>query len=155
MIIVGYPGIGKSTLGGKHNCLDLESSLFFDSNGIRPTKWYDYYYNIATSLSKQGYIVLTSTHTSIINKLNKFSNEKIVAIIPSPLLKDDWIKKLEKRAKETKSDKDFRAFINSKDNFDSNISSLINNKMDKYIIKDMNYKLEDIIKEIVDKYSKE
>lgn len=155
MIIAGYPGIGKSSISGKVNCIDLESSLFFDSNGVRPAKWYDYYYNVATSLSKQGYVVLISTHASIINKLSKFSDEKIITIIPSPTLKDEWIYKLKNRARETKLDKDFRAYINSKDMFDSNISSLMNNnKIDKYIIKDMNYKLENIIKELVDKYSK-
>ena len=152
MIIIGYPGIGKSTIGGKLNCIDLESSSFFNSNGVRPAEWYEYYCNIANYLSKQGYNVLISSHASVTKKLIKSSDEDIIIIAPSPLLKDEWVEKLRKRAKNTKSDKDFRAYINSKDNYDSNISNIINNdKVKKYIIKNMDYKLEDIIKEIVEK----
>ena len=151
MIIIGYPGIGKSTIAGKFNCIDLESSLFFDSNGVRPPKWFDYYYNIATSLSNQGYVVLISSHSSIINKL-KNSNEQVVEIIPSPVLKYEWINKLKLRAEQSKSDKDFRAYLNCKDNFDSNISNMMNNKFDKFIIKDIDYKLDNIIKQLVEKY---
>ena len=37
MIIVGYPGVGKSTLvQHKENCIDLESSCFDKSN----INWY-------------------------------------------------------------------------------------------------------------------
>ena len=39
MIYVGYQGIGKSSIAGKHNCIDLESGNFWD-NGVRADNWY-------------------------------------------------------------------------------------------------------------------
>ena len=44
MIVVGYQGIGKSSIGGKHNCIDLESSNFY-IDGKRDNDWYKIYCN--------------------------------------------------------------------------------------------------------------
>lgn len=46
MIIIGYPGIGKSTLGGQNDVIDLDSSNFWN-NGKRPDDWYVYYCKVA------------------------------------------------------------------------------------------------------------
>lgn len=55
-IVVGYQGVGKSTLA-YHNrsVIDLESSNFF-VDGKRDEKWYIPYCNIARSLARQGYL---------------------------------------------------------------------------------------------------
>ena len=151
MIIIGYPGIGKSTLAGKLNCIDLESSLFNNSNGNKYSDWTDYYCKIADDLSKQGYNVFISSHSLVRTKIKKISKEKIICIIPSMTLKDEWINRLKKRAERTKLDKDIRAYIYVKSNFENNISEMRSSGFNYYIIKDMNYKLEKIIKDIVDK----
>lgn len=40
MIILGYPGIGKSTIcRDNQKYIDLESSNFYDEYGNRPDKW--------------------------------------------------------------------------------------------------------------------
>ena len=52
MIIIGYQGIGKSTLAGKDNkFIDLESGNFW-VNGERVENWYIPYCQIAEHLSK-------------------------------------------------------------------------------------------------------
>ena len=105
MIIIGYQGIGKSTLAGR-NCryIDLESSCFW-INGKRPDDWYLYYCSIAEHLSKQGYIVFVSSHEVVRTRL-EWSCEDVVIVYPSIELNDYWISKLEKRYTETKLDKD-------------------------------------------------
>jgi ABC-type proline/glycine betaine transport system ATPase subunit len=56
-VVVGYQGIGKSTLAFHNNrVIDLESSNFF-VDGERPANWHIIYCNIARALCKQGYIV--------------------------------------------------------------------------------------------------
>ena len=91
MIIIGYPGIGKSTLAGQNNYIDLESSNFWNK-GKRPDDWYIYYCNIALDLSRQGYVVFVSSHEAVRNRLKyAITDERIICIYPSLELKDEWI----------------------------------------------------------------
>lgn len=65
MIIIGYPGIGKSTLAGKdHKFIDLESSNF-KIEDERSEDWYKVYCKVAEDLSRQGYIVFVSSHLAV------------------------------------------------------------------------------------------
>ena len=61
MIVIGYQGIGKSSLAGKNNCIDLESGNFW-VDGKRSDDWYKIYCNIALHLHRQGFTVFTSSH---------------------------------------------------------------------------------------------
>ena len=91
MIIIGYQGIGKSTLTArKRGYIDLESSCFWYNNQ-RPDDWYIYYCQIAEDLSRQGYKVFTSSHEVVRNFLKK-SKEMVFIVCPSVSLKDEWIK---------------------------------------------------------------
>lgn len=148
MIIIGYQGVGKSTIAGKFNCIDLESSNFFIGDK-RPDNWFVPYCQIAEHLSQQGYIVLVSAHNVVRQRLKKYSKEKIYAVIPSISLKDDWIKKLKNRYDTTKSEKDMKAYLNAKDSYEYNLSEIRNDCSNTYIIKSMNYNFEDIILEII------
>ena len=47
LIVIGYQGIGKSSIGGKYNCIDLESSNFYIDDK-RDNDWYKIYCNIKT-----------------------------------------------------------------------------------------------------------
>ena len=69
MIYCGYQGIGKSTLGGKFNIIDLESGNFWVNN-VRVNEWYAIYANMAQHLSNQGFIVFTASHKIFRDYLN-------------------------------------------------------------------------------------
>lgn len=144
MIIVGYQGIGKSTLA---NCclkyIDLESGCFW-VNGKRAEDWYIPYCQMAEYLSKQGYYVFTSSHEPVRKLLTK-SSEKVIAICPHPDLRDEWIAKLRKRAEDTGLEKDHKAFLNAADRYTENINEIANDIEDTRYITSLEYDLEGII----------
>lgn len=148
MIIIGYPAIGKSTLALKsNNIIDLESSLF-RYNGQRPSNWCIYYCQLAEYLSQQGFNVFVSSHKEVRNRLKECCKEPIRCIVPSRDLKSDWIEKLKKRYEESKLQKDFNAWTNSEDSYDGNVEDMLNDKIESYVIDDINYNLEEIVDKI-------
>lgn len=144
MIIIGYQGIGKSTLA-KNNLkfIDLESGCFW-VDGKRDANWYIPYCQMAEHLSKQGYCVFTSSHEPV-RKLLAKSSEQVVAICPHPDLKDKWIEKLRKRAEDSGLEKDHKAFLNAADRYTENIKEVANDIADTRYITDMVYDLEKLI----------
>lgn len=142
MIVIGYQGIGKSSLAGRdHKYIDLESSNFW-VDGKRAEDWYKPYCNIAEHLSKQGYIVFTSSHEVVRNRLAE-STEPVVVVYPAPELKNMWIDKLENRYRDTRSEKDYKAMMNAKDRYLDNIQELATCEIPfKLVLKDFNYDLE-------------
>lgn len=143
MIISGYQGIGKSTLAGKNNYIDLESGNFW-VDGKRSDDWYKPYCQIANHLSEQGYIVFVSSHKEVRKEL-ECSNEPVFVIFPSINLKEQWVKKLEERYEKTNLDKDYRALMNAKDRYKENISELMLGNLAFYEIDKIDYNLENII----------
>lgn len=147
MIIVGYQGIGKSTLAKNGNgFIDLESSNFF-VNGVRQNDWYIPYCNIAMNLSEQGYTVFVSSHECVRNYLSFHADQaRLVIVCPSLRLKDQWIEKLEKRYQDTGLVKDYKAMMNAKDRYEENIKELMNTVGFEVLqIDTMDYKLSDVI----------
>ena len=143
MIVIGYQGIGKSTLAGRNNkFIDLESGNFW-VDGKRAEDWYKAYCNIAEHLSKQGFIVFISSH-EVVRKQLENSDEIIAVVYPSVELKDEWIDRLEKRYEESGLEKDYKALMNAKDRYEENIKELSesNYKYHKIAIIDMIYDLE-------------
>ena len=139
MIIIGYQGIGKSTMAGKNKCIDLESgNLWVD--GKRADNWYIPYCQIANHLSEQGYTVFVSSHEVVRNELKK-SKESVFVICPNVHLKDEWIKKLKDRYERTKLDKDFKAWKNAEDRYEENIKELVFSGFEGHYIMSMNYDL--------------
>ena len=143
MIISGYQGIGKSSLAGKNNCIDLESGNFW-VDGERADDWYKVYCQIANHLSQQGYVVFVSSHEVVRKELEK-SKEQVFVIFPAIDLKDAWIRKLEERYNKTKLDKDYRALMNAKDRYKENITELMRGNLKFYEITKMTYQLDSII----------
>ena len=143
MIISGYQGIGKSSLAGKNNCIDLESGNFW-IDGERADDWYKVYCQIANHLSEQGYVVFVSSHEVVRKELEK-SKEQVFVIFPAIDLKDQWIAKLQNRYDKTKLDKDYRALMNAKDRYKENITELMQGNLKFYEITRINYYLDDII----------
>lgn len=143
MIIVGYQGIGKSTLAGKNNCIDLESGNFW-VDGKRADDWYKPYCQIANHLSEQGYTVFTSSHEVVRKELEK-SNEKVFVVFPAINLKDKWIDKLKARYETTGLDKDFKALANAEDRYKENITELMTGNLKFCEITNMDYDLRTIV----------
>lgn len=139
MIIVGYQGIGKSTLAGNYNCIDLESGNFW-VDGKRDEKWYIPYCQIANHLSEQGYTVFTSSHEVVRKELEK-SKEKVYIVCPALSLEEEWVNKLFNRWMDTDLDKDYKAYMNALDRYKENITELINSGFPACEITSMDYDL--------------
>lgn len=143
MVIVGYQGIGKSTLAKtKNGFIDLESSNFF-IDGKRSTDWYIPYCKIALNLSAQGYNVFVSSHEVVRTYLADHHTQELAVVCPSKDLRDEWIEKLARRYQTTNLDKDFKAWKNAVVRYDENIDELLNQYGFDYcvIIDSMNYDL--------------
>ena len=146
MIIIGYQGIGKSTLANESSkYIDLESGNFWH-NGVRPDNWYVFYCQIAEHLSQQGYDVFVSSHEVVRNRLKKYSKESICVVCPSVELKDEWIKKLKERFEASKLEKDYKAWMNAEDRYTENISELKNTGFKCVEITSMDYDLETLVR---------
>ena len=145
MIIIGYQGIGKSSISGKgSNRIDLESGNFWH-NGMRPDDWYIYYCQIADHLSKQGFTVFTSSHKLVREELAN-SKEDIWVVYPSLSLKDEWVEKLKKRYEQTQSEKDYKAWKNAEQMYDDNINDLKSSPFRRFEITSMDYDLYRMVK---------
>lgn len=150
MIVIGYQGIGKSTLAARNlKYIDLESSNFwFDDpetkQRVRHSNWYEMYCNVAEDLSRQGYVVFVSSHQPVRERLLK-SEEYVITCVPSLDLKEQWIEKLHIRFKESGLEKDYKAYMNALDRFTENITEIINSGFDALVINDMHYDLRNLI----------
>lgn len=154
MIIIGYQGIGKSTLANKDDkFIDLESCSFWltntDGSRYRYDNWYEMYCNVAEHLSQQGYIVFISSHEVVRNRL-KQSKERVFTLYPDVSLKDQWIKKLAKRYHESRLDKDYRALMNAIDRYEENIREIENSNFDNIVIRNIDYDLKKLITSNID-----
>lgn len=165
MIITGYQGIGKSTLASKYDkIIDLESSSFWKTEEVygiekrtRPDDWHIYYCQVAMHLSSQGYIVFVSSHAEV-RKFLGFHNpdcSHYCAIYPYKKVKEDWLKKLKDRYLDSNSDKDLRAYEFAVNNYDQSTYDMWYESQygEEYykavkIIEDINYNLEDLVKEL-------
>lgn len=140
MIYIGYPGIGKTTLGGKNQFIDLESSLFHEGTNPNSLNWIERYCKVADDLSQQGYDVFMSSHKQVRQYL---STNKIpyICIFPSLKLKEQWINHLSQR---TPSIKNKKALDRALTHYEEDIKDLLN---EPYIIvlHSLNYDLEELI----------
>ena len=158
MIIIGYPGIGKSSLStSAKGYIDLESSNFWyweNDNKVRDKNWYVAYCNIAVDLSKQGYKVFVCHNGVVQNRLkemkkNKNFEENIICCTPTLELKDKWIEKLKDRYNYSQSDKDYSAYIIAADHYEEDVNGIINCGFPTVQIKNMDYSLEKILSDFI------
>lgn len=150
MIIIGYPGIGKSTLAGRDNkYIDLESGCFW-VDGKRADDWYVAYCQVAEHLSRQGYVVFVSSHEVVRKQLVK-STEDVAVVYPALELRDEWIDRLEHRYQGSGLKKDYKALMNAKDRYNDNIYELINCEIPyKICLLSMKYDLKFLVDNIGD-----
>lgn len=144
MIVIGYQGIGKSTLSNNDlRFVDLESGNFW-VDGKRADDWYKSYCQIAEHLSKQGYIVFTSSHEVVRNQLVN-SEEQVICCVPDLSLKDEWIQKLKNRYETSGLDKDYKAYMNAVDRYTENITEIANSEFGVLWLDNMDYELDTMI----------
>ena len=143
MIVIGYQGIGKSTLAKNDiRCIDLESGNFW-VRGKRYDEWYIPYCKIAVELSNQGYVVFVSSHDVVRECLSINRNgNTIQTYVCYPILglKDSWIAKLKERYDKSGLDKNYKAWMN-----EENIIELANSGFMQLPIMSMNYDLKHIV----------
>lgn len=153
MIIIGFPGIGKSTLASNNDkFVDLESSYFKTPNA-RNDDWVVDYCKLAEVLSRNGHIVFISSHKAVRDYLAKMdTSETVACIFPSERIKYDWLRKLEYRYMITGLYKDYRSFIRARDRYDDDIRELYSDDgiSYKWVITDINYNLEEEIHKLFD-----
>ncbi len=148
MIVIGYQGIGKTTLAKQNKrYVDLESSCFWFA-GKREDNWFEVYCNIAEHLSKQGYVVLVSPHNEVRNRL-KTSNEMVAAFIPNLKLKDKWIEKLKKRWDVDKSDKNYKAYMSAACDYEKHIIDIFTDGFYTVILNNFDYDLQREVEDII------
>ena len=148
MIVIGYQGIGKSTLAkNKNGYIDLESGCFW-KNGNRINDWYIYYCQIAEHLSNQGNVVFVSSHKPV-REYMKSSNERVICVYPSILLSEEWKVKLQHRYNETRLEKDYKAWMNAEEMYHENISDLMMCGIPHAEIDHMDYDLNEIITGVI------
>ena len=159
LIICGFPGIGKSSIGGWNNCIDLESSYFShteDGYTLSSKDWAWRYCEIALDLANQGYTVLISCHESVRNFLNEKvkyralsgCNVPIVIFRPSPNMKEAWAIRLVNRYLKSGLDKDLRAFEGAIKNWEETQQHMNGQYLTIYYPKDITYDLRDCILKI-------
>lgn len=154
MIIIGYQGIGKSSVIARYphkKRIDLESSNFW-YNGKRHDDWYIYYCQIAMDLSSQGFTVFVSSHKEVRDFLLSQDKEAIYVIYPDLSIKKQWIERLERRYNDYPTDKNFKALMGAKERYEENIKDLMLMPVKRRIITTTKYDLDDIITPIEKSY---
>lgn len=143
-IVIGYPGIGKSTLSKNINkCIDLDSSTFSGTNG-----WEVIYCNTAISLAKDNNIVFVSCH----DRVQQFFNSikclvPVFVCYPSINICNEWIVKLASRFNNDPSPKNRRALARAVSKYEEDISNLEKTHFHKIIIESTDYDLVDGMKQ--------
>ena len=148
LIMIGYPGIGKSSCAGKNGCIDLESGNFWV--GVkREINWYIPYCKIAMDLANQGYTVFTSSHSTVREQLASMpllpNVGKVVVFCPESRFKTEWIQRLQDRYDKTKLVKDYNALTHAKEYFTENVRDLFNCGLPVYYPSWMDYDLMDYV----------
>jgi len=145
MIIVGYPGIGKTSAADfNENCIDLDSTSF-EIDGCYPANWETIYINIAKSLSDQRYIVFVNSSECVRKELIRRNIEDVAVCVPSLHLESEWTKKLLDRYNKSKKEEDFRAYASAETCYSYYIKSMLEDAQkagwSSIVLEDMKYNL--------------
>ena len=128
MIIIGFSGIGKSSVTrayeGDTNTtgyIDLESSNF-----VKDDNWVKEYCNLALDLDLQGYNVFVSSHKAVREYLAEKQDifPDIMEVFPSKEMRTEWLNRLESRYMKCKTDKNERALNYMRNNFGTAVDEM-------------------------------
>ena len=167
MIIIGYPGIGKSYNSGydivkSTAYIDLESHNFWNEYDIpydpntrrrdRDPNWFETYCKLAIDLSNQGYRVFVSSHMSVQGQLRGSKKHDIIVCYPHESLKQKWILRLRERylnCLDEDTEKNRRAIEAVIENFDRDIDAMRHSGFPTLEIMDMEYNLRELIEDFL------
>ena len=148
LIVIGYPGIGKTTLAMNDvQYIDLDSSAFWVDNK-RPPKWWIPYCNIAVSLAEEGYVVFVSSQVQVREYLLNSPiplGVDIALCFPDMTLRIPWIDRLRTRYERTQLDKDYRAWKEAETHYYDNIRQFLSYKGNRIVIDSMEYDLKKLL----------
>ena len=156
LIVCGYPGIGKSSIAGWNNCIDLESSLFShdeDSRRKSDNNWVREYCDLAYYLALQGYTIMTSTHIAVIDYFDRFKvtyykDVPIVIFCPRYDMKKAWAIRLVNRYLNSENKKDLRAFQGVIEDWDKKLDHCFRTGLHVHCPDEIDYDLRDYILQI-------
>lgn len=151
MIIIGFPGIGKSSVANPEHTskrftgyIDLESNNFTKIDG-----WENVYCKVALDLSQQGYDVFVSSHKQVRDYLAMFQDvDDIIEVFPEDYMHDIWIDRLTKRYNSTKKEKHKKALEYMSENYYSAVADMKNDNIERKIILDAESYIDDLDREI-------
>lgn len=183
MIIIGFPGIGKSSVASSTIChyVDLESSCYNltnpDTGKIEKCKdWEKFYITVAYHLAKQGKYVFVSNHPAVIKEIitrrhmdSTLDKIPVLFVYPSIKLRDKWIDRLQLRynnsltmnpeeAKKNEAalkgaEAHYDAWIEDLDNRDVSDVSHYGNNVFKILLHNTAYQLEKVIEKFIKDYT--
>ena len=152
MIIVGFPGIGKSSVCSEQfnidkSCIDLESSNFSKQPG-----WEIDYVNVAMDLSRQGYIVFVSSHKEVRMALKSFAEpSSVLLVFPALELEDMWLERLRNRYQSTHSTKNYKALEYMLNNYKSAVNDMWQDQLPHKLVLTEEHNLNDL-RESINRY---
>ena len=124
MIIIGYPGTGKT----------FASEFFKEAIDFDPRDFTDIdfgaYCKFAELLSRQGYIVMVTSHKEVRDILSN-SDERVFVCYPSLESKEFIINDLKKRYMANKKEYNYKAYDRVLNHFEEDIEELANSGFDK------------------------
>lgn len=151
IIVIGYQGIGKTTLASNldNRVIDLESSMF-KLGDYRDPYWYLIYCRQAFHIARQGFVVCISSHKEVRSEIVKYKNFdiNIVEIYPALYLESEWIDRLRKRYLDDPSSiKNLIAFEHAEENFRKSVIDMrLDDYFDQIELDRMDYDLETILR---------
>lgn len=183
MIVIGFPGIGKTSISfGENKFVDLESSCFniidpVTNKKVKPNNWEKLYVSVAYDLAKQGKHVCVSNHSLVIDEIldrkqkdPRLDEYPIVFVYPKKKLKDEWIERLTERYDSSvQIDKDiadknkaaldavaanYDKWIDALECIDPNNVTAYGNNVYKIPIISLNYDLAAALKRFIDAYDR-
>ena len=129
LVIISYPGIGKTSFAGKDNCIVLESGHFWVGDR-KDEDWAIVYAKLALDLASQGYTVFVNSQKEVREAFKTLQIPenvgKIVIFCPDHRYKNEWIEKVENRFKTSRRNKDYKSWQRVLNHFDEDIFDLIN-----------------------------
>lgn len=147
LIVIGYTGIGKSSIAGQLNSIDLESGYFRNSAS---DDWEISYCELAMELANQGYTVLISSHREVVEFIKTVPLPKnvggVVAFCPPLRWKDAWIGRLKKIFELTNLEKDYEALKRAEEKYEEDILALVNSGLPVIQPAWIDYDLEEYIR---------
>lgn len=133
MIILGYPGIGKSTAAKKMDkFIDIDSVFFRDRDDsagwLGGKKGLNGYIWLLRKLNDDGKVVFGSTHKEVRERILKdegIEKEDVVYICPKAEDKNAWISRLYNRWIDSTEMKDWYAYTRALKEYEKDIKSIL------------------------------